>query len=141
MFTPGPARRNSAKQWTSWKDQVRDGGTGPSTGAPQLPDFPAAVVPVALGIEARFRALVNDIKAHPNYNESIGQALGIEGAIQTGPDLSMLQPILKVEGSGGMINIRWGWQGDSAFLDMIELQVDRGNGQGFVMLAMDTTPN
>jgi hypothetical protein len=40
-----------------------------------------------------------------------------------------------------MVNILWGWQGQSAFLDMIELQVDRGDGHGFVLLAMDTTPN
>jgi hypothetical protein len=131
--------RNGAKQWTGWKDLVRDGGTPPATGMPQLPTFPTSVTATGLGIEARHRALVKAIKGHANYNESIGQALGIEGAIQTGPDLATIQPILKVEGSGGMVNIRWGWQGNSAFLDLIELQVDRGTG--FVLLAMDTTPN
>jgi hypothetical protein len=40
-----------------------------------------------------------------------------------------------------MVNIGSGCQGDSAFLDMIELQVGRGDGHGFVLLAMDTTPN
>ncbi|HEV7403831.1 MAG TPA: hypothetical protein VGO11_12920 [Chthoniobacteraceae bacterium] len=133
--------RNSGKQWTSWKDLVRDGGTPPATGMPMLPTLPTTVPAVALGIEARFRALVADLKVHPNYNDGIGQALGIEGAIQTGPDMATLQPILKLEGSGGMINIRWGWQGNSAFLDMIELQVDRNDGKGWVLLAMDTTPN
>lgn len=33
----------------------------------------------------------------------------------------------------------WGWQGFSAFLDMLEIQVDRGTGWG--PLAFDTTPN
>jgi hypothetical protein len=131
--------RNSAKQWTAWKDLVRDGGTPPATGMPMLPTFPTAVTATALGIEVRFRPLVKDIKGHPSYNEALGQALGIEGAVQAGPDLATLQPILKLEGSGGMVNIRWGWQGNSAFLDLIELHVDRGTG--LVLLAMDTTPN
>ncbi len=38
----------------------------------------------------------------------------------------------------GQVLARWDWQGQSAFLDMIELQVDRGQGYG--LLAMDTTP-
>ena len=45
------------------------------------------------------------------------------------PDLTTLQAIL----------IGWGWQGLSAFLDMLEIQVDRGDGWAF--LTYDTTPN
>ncbi len=131
--------RNGSKQWTAWKNLVRDGGTPPATGMPHLPVFPTTVAVVGLGTEPRFRALVKDIKGNANYNEAIGQALGIEGAMQTGPDLATIQPLLQLEGSGGMVNILWGWQGNSAFLDMIEVQVDRGTG--FVLLAMDTTPN
>lgn len=33
---------------------------------------------------------------------------------------------------------RWGWHGQSDYLEMIELQVDRG--ARLQMLAMDTTP-
>jgi hypothetical protein len=39
------------------------------------------------------------------------------------------------------VAIGWGWQGNSAFLDMLELEVDRNDSKGFVMLAFDTTPN
>ena len=53
----------------------------------------------------------------------------------------MLKPQLRLEHSGGHILVRWGWQGNGAFLDMIELQVDRGDGKGFVPLAFDTTPD
>ena len=35
--------------------------------------------------------------------------------------------------------IRWGWQGKSAYLGMLEIQVDRGSG--YTLLAFDTTPN
>ncbi len=36
--------------------------------------------------------------------------------------------------------IGWTWQGYSKFLDMLELQVDRGDGNGFGPLTFDTTP-
>ncbi len=35
----------------------------------------------------------------------------------------------------------WGWAGFSAFLDMLEIQVDRGDGKCFVFLTYDTTPD
>ncbi len=37
------------------------------------------------------------------------------------------------------MEIPWGWQGHSAFLDLIQLEVDR-DGTGFKLLAYDTTP-
>ena len=130
----------AGQQWTAWKDLIRGGGTPPAAGAPVVPAFPPAVPAVAPGIEARFRALVKQIKANPNYNIAMGDALGIEGAQQTGPDLTTIQPVITVELSGGQVLVGWGWGGNSAFLDMIELQVDRGDGKGFVFLANDTTP-
>ena len=42
--------------------------------------------------------------------------------------------------SGNQVAVGWGWSGNAAFLDMIELQVDRGDGKGFVFLTYDTTP-
>ena len=132
--------QNGAQQWTAWKKLVRGGGTPPPSGVPVAPEFPESVAAVALGIEVRFRALVKQIKSHANYNEAIGEALGIEGAVMTGPDLSTIQPEFDVTVSGGQVTVNWGWQGQSQFLDLCELQVDRGTGQGFVMLAYDTTP-
>jgi hypothetical protein len=132
---------NGAQQWTSWKNIERTGGTPPASGAPVAPVFPTAVPAVAPGIEARFRALVQLIKANPNYNSAIGQALGIEGADQTAPDLTTLQPVIDAVISGNHVNVKWGWGGNSAYLDMCELQVDRGDGKGFILLAYDTTPN
>jgi len=131
---------NTAKQWTSCKDLMREGGTPPPAGMPVAPVFPTTVVAVAAGIERRFRELVKQIKSHPNYNESIGQALGIEGATHAAPDYVALKPELTLTLNGSAVDVGWGWLGHSAFLDMIELQVDRGDGKGFVMLAYDTTP-
>lgn len=130
--------QNGAQQWTAWKNLVRGGGTPPATGVPVAPVFPESVTSVPLGIEVRFRALVKQIKSHPNYNDAIGEALGIEGSQHTGPDLTTIQPQFDVTLSGGQVVVNWDWQGYSQFLDMCELQVDRG--QGFVLLAMDTTP-
>lgn len=131
----------SAQQWTAWRDLIREGGTPPSTGAPAPVVFPANVPVVAPGIEARFRALVKQIKAHLAYNEGIGQILGIEGSVQTGPDFAILKPKLSLELNGGLVFIRWGWQGYGAFLDMTEILVDRADGKGFVLLCQDTTPD
>jgi hypothetical protein len=131
---------NGAQQWTAWKNIERAGGTPPASGAPVAPIFPTAVAAVAPGIETRFRALVQSIKTNANYNEAIGQALGIEGAQQTGPDLTTIQPVIDAMISGNHVNVKWGWGGNGAYLDMCELQVDRGDGKGFVLLAFDTTP-
>ena len=132
---------NGSQQWTAWKNLERGGGTAPASGAPVAPVFPTAVTAVAQGIEVRFRALVQLIKANANYNEAIGQALNIEGAAQTGPDLTTIQPGIDAVISGNHVNVKWGWGGNSAYLDMCELQVDRADGKGFVLLAYDTTPN
>jgi hypothetical protein len=132
--------QNAAQQWTAWKDLTRDGGSPPATGTPVPPTLPAAVPAVAPGIEARFRALVKQIKANPNYNTSIGEALGIEGAQQTPPDYTTLQPEIDATLDGNQVDVDWGWGGYGAFLDICEIQVDRGDGKGFVLLAFDTTP-
>jgi hypothetical protein len=132
--------QNAATQATGWKDILRDGGSPPPTGAPVAPVLPAAVPAVAPGIEARFRALVKSIKASPAYNAAMGQALGIEGSQQTPPDLTTIQPEIDACINGVNVNIDWGWGGYASFLDMLHLQVDRGDGKGFVDLCYDTTP-
>ncbi|MFN0076576.1 MAG: hypothetical protein ACKVY0_08885 [Prosthecobacter sp.] len=131
---------NCGQQWTGWKDFIREGGTQ-STTAPAPALFPPAVAAVDPGVELRFRALVKQIKAHTAYNESTGQVLGIEGPVQTGPDFAVLRPLLRLEINGGQVVIRWSWQGHAAFLDMLELVVDRADGKGFVTVAFDTTPD
>jgi hypothetical protein len=132
--------QNSAQQWTAWKGIIRDGGSPPPTGMPLTPAFPTPVTPVASGVEVRFRALVKQIKANVNYNVAVGDMLGIEGAEHTAPDLTTVQPLIAVAISGSHVEVDWGWQGNSAFLDMCEIQVDRGDGKGFGVLAYDTTP-
>ena len=132
--------RACAAQWTVWKQLTRDGGSPPPTGVPVVPSFPDDPGVVAPGVEVRFRALVKAIKAHAGYNVSVGEALGIEGATQVGPDLATVTPVLGVKTSGNRVEVAWGWQGFAAYLELCEIQVDRGGGQGFGPLAFDTTP-
>ena len=132
--------QNAATQSTGWKDLMRDGGTPPPTGAPVAPVLPAAVPAVSPGIEARFRALVKQIKSNSAYNVAMGQTLGIEGSQQTPPDLSTVQPEIDAYISGANVFVDWGWGGCVNYLDMCEIQVDRGDGKGYVPLAFDTTP-
>ena len=132
--------QNGAQQWTAWKSLTRAGGSTPATGTPVAPVLPSPVPAVAPGVEVRFRALVKLIKASPSYNAAIGTALGIEAAQSVAPDLTTIQPDIDVELSGGQVIVDWNWGGNSAYLDMIELQVDRGDGKGYGLLAYDTTP-
>jgi hypothetical protein len=103
--------------------------------------FPAAVPAVDHGIEIRFRALVKQVKGNPAYNQAIDTALGIEGAQQTGPDLTTIQPKSPPSSAAHMSMSARGWGGNGAFLDICEIEVDRSDGKGFVMLTFDTTPN
>ncbi len=132
--------RNSAQQASTWKSLIRRGGTPPDTGAPVVPKFPAAPPVVPPGIETRFRALCQQCKAASGYNESIGEALGIVGPEQTGPDYANLKPPIKATVNGTSVDIDWNWSGYRAFLSMCEIQVDRDDTAGWVLLAMDTTP-
>lgn len=135
---------HAGQQWTAWKKIERNGGTPLASGAPVLPTLPALPATVAVsapGIEGRFRALVQVIKASPNYNAAIGEALGIEGSQQAGPNLATVQPQIDAVLIGGAVNVKWGWNGNAAFLDLCEIHVDRGDGKGFTLLTYDTTPN
>ena len=107
---------------------------------PVLPSTPApAVVPVAPGALDRIFALVALIKDAAGYTGPIGEDLNLAGSEKGGPDLVTLQPILTAEIIGNNVHLGWNWQGYGAFLDMLEIQVDRGSG--WVHLASDTTPN
>ena len=131
------AAQNDAQAWTAWKLLIRGGGAA-TTDTPGAAAFPTSVPTVPPGVEVRYRGLVKLIKASANYTLAIGEELGIEGAEHVTPNLDLLQPVIKVNIAGTQVYVDWGWQGQSQFLDQCEIQVDRG--QGFVMLAIDTTP-
>lgn len=115
-----------------------ESGTG---GAPQtLPTFtaPAGGTPVNPGALDRIFNLVQTIRLNPACTDVIGSDLGLFGAEQGVPDWDTFGPVLKVSRAPAGVTVGWGWQGKRAFLDMIELQVNRG--AGWQLLAYDTTP-
>jgi len=104
------------------------------------PPLPAGVVPVNTGALNRIFALVQDIKNSGLCSDTNAKILGIDGNNQPAPDWTTLQPVFTLTIVGGQVVIKWNFGGYSAYLDAIELQVDRNDGKGFVMLVMDTTP-
>jgi hypothetical protein len=129
------AMRNSASQWTSYKNFLL-GGTG-SAVSPITPPLPTPV-PDAVdpGILTRFRELVRRIKTSPNYLDATGAALGIIGTDSADADQSTLIPYISLRLNGGKVEIIWTKNGQEA----IEIQVDRGTGI-WTFLAIDTRPN
>ena len=143
-----PAQRTWGKSNT---DMVRDAQTGTGTVVMTLPAFNApplpgadvgaglpAVVPVLPGALTRLFSLVQVMQESAGYGEAIATDLGTIGTVVTAPDLNTIQPVFTVKTIGGHNFIDWGWNGNGAFLDMIQLQVDRG--AGYADLAYDTTP-
>lgn len=120
--------------------QTGTGGlvTLPGFTAPALPN---GVVPQNEGALTRLFTAVQDIKNSHKLTDAIAVELGIVGGADAGPDLTTVQPVINATVSGSGVNLGWGWQGNSAWLDACEIQVDRGDGKGFGLLTIDTTPN
>jgi hypothetical protein len=130
--------RAASSQWTDWREVLFYGGDGTAAGAPAFPGAPTTT-PVAVppGLINRLRATARRVKASPNYSVAIGKAFAIVGAEAAAPDLEVLQPELTVLVTGGHVKV--GWTRGAA--DALELYVDRGDGKGFVFLAVDSVPD
>ena len=133
--------RDRSRSYTQFRDALAfgDGASGNLT-PPQafaLPDQPESggnpIVPVADGF-ALVGSLVTRIKSHLAYAVADGQDLGIEGT-EEGIDPNLAKPVLNIVLQAGRPLVQWTKQG----FDSIEIQVDRGNGFGF--LAIDSEPD
>jgi hypothetical protein len=132
--------QQAAQGWTAQKNYERD-GTGSVPAALAVPSLPANFpAPVPAGIVPRFRRLVKRLKANSKFTDAMAKTLGIQGAEQTGPDLTSIQPDIEVSIVGDHVEVDWGWGGYANYLDMCLIQVDRGDGKGFNDLCYDTTP-
>lgn len=137
-----PSTRNWSQTGTN---TLAEAQTGDGTKLMVLPAYvtpalPNGVVAVNTGALTRIFALVQDIKNSGKCSDTDQATLGIVGSEQPAPDWTSLQPVFSVSIVGGQVVIKWTWGGYAAFLDCCEIQVDRGDGKGFVMLTMDTTP-
>ncbi|MBI4930985.1 MAG: hypothetical protein HY841_09505, partial [Bacteroidetes bacterium] len=86
----------------SYKNLLHDGPLGtPSSPAPVVPAVAAPPAGILPGIEPRTREIVQQIKNHPNYTDTIGKDLGIIGDEQS-VQKSALKPLIKlVQTAGG----------------------------------------
>lgn len=135
-----PAVRDWQKACTAAAEQAQSGtGTGP-LGLPLFmpPALPASVVARAPGALNRIFDTIAEIKASDTFTDAIGIDLGTIGASKTPPDLATIQPTIKAKIIGNKVELDWAWNGNSAYLDQCEIQVDRG--QGYQVLTFDTTP-
>ncbi len=121
---------------TEFKNLLRDGGAGSADWAtvPMLAEpMPPAVIP---GIISRLSALAAHLKSHKNYTSAIGLDLSLVGVTSV-VDPSSWKPILSVQNKAGHPIIVW-TKGSAAAL---EIWVDRGDGNGFNFLTINTEPN
>lgn len=126
------------QDWTKLKDQVRYGTGGAVIGPfPVPPDVssPPAVTPLP-NVEKRFRDLAQRLKKHPNYTKAIGEDLGIEAPVETPPDLSTSQPLIKLRIVGAQVEVGW----TKGKFSALEIMVSR-NGAAFEFLTIDSIPN
>jgi hypothetical protein len=129
-----------AKAWTVLKKSLRR--RDPSVVAENMSAFTllTSVPAVAPGLEQRFRNLVRLVKASVNYLPAIGLQLGIEAVDHAAPDYAIIQPKLTAQINGDHVELGWDWQGQRAYLDLCELQVNRGDGRGFGPFRHSVTP-
>jgi len=124
-----------AQDWTAYRNAARDGTA--LSALPTAPVLGAAPAMTTANIFGRATQLVGRMKKHPGYTEAIGQDLDIVGAELVAPSSTDVKPVLKLSLSAGQVRVGWKNQG----MDGLELHVYRGDGKGFVFLAVDTVPD
>jgi hypothetical protein len=129
-----------AHAWTSFRNEAMY-GTDHLTqwpGAFAVPEGVPAVRPA--GAMRRITKLVGRLKVQPNYTDVRGLALGVVGVVRvlTPADLAKMQPVLRLKlVSAGHPIVIWKKKGMTG----IDLEVDRGDGKGFVYLTFDMEPD
>ncbi|MCX7101093.1 MAG: hypothetical protein NTX38_06265 [Methylobacter sp.] len=128
--------QSNGQHWTAYKKLLRDGGNGTAEWplAPKL----AKPIPVAVspGIIPRLSTLAARLKTHRNYTTAIGQDLWLVGTTTTF-DPSAWKPVLSIQNKAGHPIIAW-LKGKA---NALEIWVDRGDGNSFVFLTINTMPN
>ena len=125
-----------SQHWTAFKNQLRDDNDG-------LVEWPVPPMvgtmnrlAVLAGIIPRTCALVARAKTHKKFTTAIGQDLWVIGSTQVN-DPTTWKPILNVQIIAGHPVIMW----TKGKASGIEIWVDRGDGNGFVLLAVNNQPN
>lgn len=134
------AVRTHGKSATNALEQAQSGEgalTLPVFTPPALPDGVTARPAGALN---RIFDLVAELKENNACTDPICIDLGILGSPEAAVDLNVIRPEITATVIAAGVQIGWGWQGLSKHLDQCEIQVDRADGKGWVVLTFDTTP-
>jgi len=131
------AYKTYKQEVSAYKRLLRYGpGGGQMNPVPVTPTLLAAPALVNIAIERYLRNLFAQFKAHPNYDESVGEDLGIVGDEQI-VDIHKLKPEIKSRIEDGKPVIMW----TKGVTEAIDIYVDRNDGAGLVFLARDTHPD
>lgn len=126
--------KEEAKERVQYKDTFLDGPLGVITpAAPTVPTIaPPAVIPPP-GILPRLRAIVQRIKAHPNYTAAMGQDMGIVAPAAT-PGTP--KPTATADAQpGSQILLKW----VKGAFDGVYIESQRANETTWTLIGMDTS--
>jgi len=126
-------RKADYQEWVAFRDLVLHAPLGtPMPSVPTPGNVGAIPNGAAAAIIPRTRALVQRLKAHPNYTRAIGEDLGIEPPTSAPPD----RPTLKAR-SETAFRVRLTFTMHR--YPMIEIQSRRGDETAFTTIAYDTS--
>jgi hypothetical protein len=128
--------KNGLGERVGYKDMLVYGnGSEPPAPAPVYQNTsPPAVVP--FGVIARVSRMVRHIKSSENYNDAIGNDLGVIGS-ESDENTADMKPLLNVRLHAGKPVIEW----KKGQADSIDIYVNRGDGRGYIYLANDMSPH
>lgn len=130
----------AAQSSTAAKKRLRDGDPAQPNLVVDLsfPSAPGTVPsPRIPGVVPRFRVFVKFLRGRTGFTEPMAEALKITGDETSAPDLATIQPQISVRMKGGQPEIVWTKNGMTA----LEIDVDRGDTQGWRFLTIDSVPN
>jgi len=126
--------RNESQARTSYKNVVKDGPLGiVQPTPPSVPTLTPPATIVAPGIIPRLRALVQRMKTHPGYNDSIGSDLGVVSAAAA-PSTTPAKPSATATAEPGS-SVRIDWTKGS--FDGVLVESQRGDETVWTSLGTD----
>jgi hypothetical protein len=112
---------------TAYKNALKHADGQPIGSIPVAPKLGPAPEPVPAGIFDRVRMLVQRIKNHPAYTDSIGQDLNILVPVDV-TDPNTIQPVLNYKLDVGRPHLKW----QKGIAGAVDLYADHNDGNGFL---------
>lgn len=129
--------RSDLAEWTKHKQAVLKGKKGTEISAlPEITPINDPPPTVEQPIFAYLTKLVNTIKNHASYTESIGVDLQIIGTEITMPPADV-KPVISAKVIGNTVTVYW----KKGVFSALDIYVDRGLGRGFEFLNKDLRPH